>query len=137
MPPTLPTSKYRTTSLATLTCPPDSFQELWLIDQTTLNGPAPSLHPNYRGFITTTNRSASAPRVGTQHLTVSAAWRSSSYHPQLAGGGIGACLPTFHAAAADQARVASMPDTIWPVGGYPPDSSRDRRDAPVSMSHIY
>src|SRR5450759_4595218 len=27
------------------------------------------------------------------------------------------CLPTFHATAADQARVAFMPDTIWPVNG--------------------
>jgi hypothetical protein len=32
-------------------------------------------------------------------------------------------LPTFHAKAADQARVASMPGTIWPVAGFSPDSS--------------
>jgi len=107
-----------------------------LIEQTTLDGPAPSLHPHYRGFITTTNRSASTPRVGTQHLAVSAAWCSSSYHPKPAGGGIGTCLPTFHAAAADQDRVAFMPDTVRPVNGHPPDSSRDKAYAPVSMSHI-
>src|ERR1019366_9489073 len=56
--------------------------------------------------------------------------------PNPAGGGIGACLPTFHAAAADQARVACTPDTTWPVTGHPPDSSRDWMYAPVSMSHI-
>jgi hypothetical protein len=37
------------------------------------------------GFITTTNRSASTPRVGTQHLAVSAAWCSCSYHPRYCG----------------------------------------------------
>src|SRR5450759_4871736 len=68
---------------------------------------------------------AMTPRVGTQPLTVSAAWCSSSYHPKPAGGGIGTCLPTFHAAAADQDRVAFMPDTVRPVNGHPPDSSRD------------
>src|SRR5674476_973755 len=57
--------------------------------------------------------------------------------PNPASGGIGTCLPTFHAAAADQARVASMPDTTWPVNGHPPDSSQDRLYAPASMSHIY
>src|ERR1019366_6305934 len=65
--------------------PTRTFQELWLIEQTTLDGPAPSLPPHYRGFITTTNRSASTPRVGTQHLAVSAAWCSSSYPPKPGG----------------------------------------------------
>ena len=51
-----------------------------------------------------------------------------------ADGGIGTCLPTFHAKAADQARVASMPDTAWPVSGLPPGSSRGSDVAPVSMS---
>src|SRR5680860_129688 len=63
---------------------PTRFLPGTLVDRT--NNPrwsgAPSLHPHYRGFITTTNRSASTPRVGTQHLTVSAAWCSSSYHPK-------------------------------------------------------
>src|ERR1035437_8234635 len=54
--------------------------------------------------------------------------------PNPAGGGIGTCLPTFHAAAADQDRVAFMPDTVRPVNGHPPDSSRDFVDTPVSMS---
>src|ERR1035437_10558035 len=56
--------------------------------------------------------------------------------PNPAGGGIGTCLPTFHAAAADQARVAFMPDTTWPVNGHPPDSFQDRLYAPVSMSYF-
>src|SRR5450756_242601 len=55
--------------------------------------------------------------------------------PDAAGGGIGACLPTFHAAAADQARVAFMPDTDWPVNGHPPASSRSSKNAPVSYTH--
>src|ERR1019366_49123 len=56
--------------------------------------------------------------------------------PNPAGGGIGTCLPTFHAAAADQDRVAFIPDPVRPVNGHPPDSSRDKAYAPVSMSHI-
>src|ERR1035437_3796919 len=56
--------------------------------------------------------------------------------PNPAGGGIGTCLPTFHAAAADQDRVAFMPDTDRPINGHPPDSSRDCVNTPVSMSYI-
>src|ERR1035441_6271877 len=33
-------------------------------------------------------------------------------------------LLLFRAEAADRARVACMPDTTWPVSGYPPGSSR-------------
>src|SRR6185295_8700089 len=40
--------------------------------------PAPSLHPHYKGFSTTTSWSASAPRIGTRRLTVSAARRTPS-----------------------------------------------------------
>jgi hypothetical protein len=39
-------------------------------------------------------------------------------------------FPTFHAKAADQARVASMPGTTWPVNGYPPDLSWSHIDTP-------
>jgi hypothetical protein len=40
----------------------------------------------------------------------------------------GAHLPTFCANAADQAHVASLPGTAWPVSGHPPDPSpRHRR----------
>src|SRR5215207_10785902 len=45
-------------------------------------------------------------------------------------GRIGVGLPTFPAAAADQARVAFMPDTTWPVSGHPPGSSRSSEDSP-------
>jgi non-ribosomal peptide synthetase component F len=38
-------------------------------------------------------------------------------HPDFQGGGIGDRLLTFHARAADQAHVASMPGTTWPVNG--------------------
>ena len=37
----------------------------------------------------------------------------------------------------DQTRVASMPDTAWPIGGHPPGSSRDSRYIPVSMSSLF
>jgi hypothetical protein len=55
-------------------------------------------------------------------LRVPPAWDAPSHRPM--GGRIGVRLPTFHAGAADQAHVAFMPDTIWPVSGHPPDSSR-------------
>src|ERR1035437_6426708 len=50
---------------------PDAFssstqllpEHFWLTERTTAtDDPAPSLRPHYRGFITTTGRSASAPR---------------------------------------------------------------------------
>src|ERR1035438_10070886 len=50
--------------------------------------------------------------------------------PHAAGGGIVAWLPTFHAAAADQDRVAFMPDTVRPVNGHPPDSSQGPNQRP-------
>jgi len=46
----------------------------------------------------------------------------------------GTRLLLFRAEAADRARVACMPDTTWPVSGYPPGSSRSRRNTPVPMS---
>ena len=50
---------------------------------------------------------------------------------------VGSGLLLFHAEAADQARVAFMPDTAWPISGHPPDSSRDRSHTPVSMSSVF
>src|SRR5690606_36624869 len=49
--------------------PPRSF----LVDRTNTatNDPAPSLRPDYRGFTTTTSRSACVPGNGTQSLTAS------------------------------------------------------------------
>jgi hypothetical protein len=54
--------------------------------------------------------------------------------PETRAGSVESGLLPFHAEAADRARVASMPDTAWPVNGHPPDSSRDHLDTPVSMS---
>jgi hypothetical protein len=48
-------------------------------------------------------------------------------------GSIGTRFLTFRTGAADQAHVASMPGTTWPVNGHPPGSSRDYPPAPVSM----
>ena len=53
----------------------------WLLERTHPGEPVPSLHPHYRGFNTTTNRSASAGRNGTQCLTVSAARHAPSRTP--------------------------------------------------------
>jgi hypothetical protein len=52
------------------------------------------------------------------------------------GGSIGTRLPTFRARAADQAHVAYMPDTAWPISGHPPDSSRANSKHPVLMSPL-
>lgn len=53
--------------------------------------------------------------------------------PNPAGSRVGTRLPTFRANAADQARVAFMPDTTWPISGHPPGSSRSTASTPVSM----
>jgi hypothetical protein len=89
--------------------------------------------PPLRGFLATTSRSAGLPRDGTQRLAVSAACRAPCRHPPISGGGVGTGLPTFRVKAADQARVASMPGTVWPISGHPPDSSWSNPTAPVSM----
>src|ERR1700680_1141610 len=68
----------------------------------------------------------------TQSLTVPAAWEAPSHHPDQ-GSSVQARLLPFHADAADQAHVASTPDTAWPVSGHPPGSSRNHLNAPVSM----
>ena len=57
-------------------------------------------------------------------------------HPETRTSSIGFGLLPFHAEAADRARVASMPDTAWPISGHPPGSSRDLVDTPVSMSPV-
>src|SRR5664279_5867328 len=95
---------------------PRSSSRTHPVDRTTTatDDPAPSLHPHYKGFTTTTSRSASAPRDGTHSLTGTARLRNSLSPPpptQAGNGSVGARLPTFHAKAADQTHVASMPDT--------------------------
>src|SRR6266851_8946441 len=100
---------------------------------TATNDPAPSLHPRYRGFSTTTSRSAGVPGDGTQSLTGSPLGTLPVTCPRA--GGVRARL-LFRAEAADRARVVSMPDTAWPVSGHPPDSSRDHPYIPVLMSPV-
>ena len=80
------------------------------------------------GFIATTSRSASAPRIGTQSLAGSARLEGS-LSPDTAGS-TGTRLLTFHARAADQAHVAYVPDTARPISGHPPGSSRDTPHRP-------
>ena len=73
---------------------------------------------------------ASAPRIGTPSLTVSPL---GNLPLAAIDGSIGTRLLTFRAGAADQAHVACMPGTTWPVNGHPPGSSRDYPPAPVLM----
>ena len=90
--------------LQTSTCSPVSSRTSpGCSREQTHDEPAPSLHPHYRGFTTTTSRSASVRRIGTQRLAVSAARRSPSRPPaHSTRHGIDARLPTFRARAADQ-----------------------------------
>src|SRR5882757_3798860 len=79
MPPTPAASKWRTACPPDLTCPPASSRRTsGCSREQVINEPAPSLHPDYQSFIATTSRSASACRIGTQRLTVSAAQRAPS-----------------------------------------------------------
>lgn len=79
MPPRLPISKYQTTSPATSTGPstPPGGPPVGQTPTVT-SDPAPSLHSHYRGFGTTTGRSADMPRDGTRFLTVVTAWNTPS-----------------------------------------------------------
>ena len=96
---------------------------------TPTDDPTPSLHPQYRGFPATTGRSAGAPHNQGSAL---------SRPPQPAAGRVVARLLTFRPGAADQAHVASMPDTAWPVSGHPPGSSRSTRpNTPVLMPSVF
>jgi hypothetical protein len=74
------------------------------------DGPAPSLHPRYRGFVTTMSRSECRPRDGTQRLADSACLCALPLATPT-GGSIEASPPTFHVKAADRTRVAYMPGT--------------------------
>jgi hypothetical protein len=87
-----------------------------------------------RSFTTTTGQSAGIPASvlnSSRFLPIGAlplATRSTRGQPYRL------CLPTFHMEAADRTHAAFMPDTAWPVSGYPPDLSRNPVDAPVLMS---
>ncbi len=120
MPPTQAASVSRTTCSSDLTCSLFVLPEpsSWLLARTNLDEPTPSLQPHYRIFITTTSRSASGFRNGTQHLAISVAQRSPSHHPKT-GRGIGTRLPKFHVRAAEQDHATSVPDTAWPINGTP------------------
>jgi hypothetical protein len=91
-----------------------------------------------RSFPTTTSRSAGTPRGSVLDPSpVQPAWDTPSHPPPHARAGrTGGCLPTFRARAADQAHVAYMPDTTWPVSGSPPGSSRANSKHPVLMSSM-
>jgi hypothetical protein len=85
-----------------------------------------------QGFGATTSRSAGLSRDGTQRLTVAAACRTPSratwtQNAQRQCRGRPSHVPRE---AADEARVASMPGTIWPIGGHPPDLSWDNPKPP-------
>src|SRR5215218_3250936 len=112
-------------------------QKAWLIERTTAtDDPAPWLHSHYRRFTATTGRSAGKTRNGTQGPSRYPPLRTLPLAARPRARSIGSCLLTFHAEAADQARVASMPGTTWPVGGLPPGSSQDQMDTLVSIPPV-
>src|SRR3954451_15926183 len=112
--------------------PPEPTVRLIEQTQPRMTGPLGSTPTASSGsFPATTSQSASAPRIGTP----SRRCRPSGNLPLAtsSSGSIGTRLLTFRTGAADQAHVASMPGTTWPVNGPPPGSSRDYPPAPVSM----
>jgi len=105
------------------------------VDQanTATDDPAPSLRPHYRGFLTTTSRSASTPRDGTQSLTVSAAREPPCRHRSAAA----VSGRAFSRSAQEQQARLTSPSRRTPPGqsaGRPPGSSRGRVITPVLMS---
>ena len=105
------------------------------MNEQTADDPTPSLHPHrvkqelhryYESVRQRTPHRYSAPH-GFSRLG-----RSLS-RPGHRDAGIGVRLLTFRVRAADQAHVACMPDTTWPVSGYPPGSSRSYPYASVLM----
>jgi hypothetical protein len=90
--------------------------------------------PINRGFTTTTSRSASRTRNGTHTHAKRGLLFLTHTETRTSSTGFG--LLPFHAEAANRARVASMPDTTWPISGHPPGSSGDLVDTPISMSLV-
>jgi hypothetical protein len=87
-----------------------------------------------RSFTTTTNRSAGVPTASVlKPLQVMLLGPLPLTTPTPGVDGIGARLPTFHARAADQVHVASMPDTAWPVNGTPARLITDAQERPLLM----
>jgi hypothetical protein len=139
MPPTPAVSKSRTACPPNLTCPRASSQEYpGCSCEQIADEPTPSLHPHYRSFITTTGRSASGRRIGTQRLRFPPcdALPLARPRPTARTCPIDTRFPTFRAGAADRARAAFTPDTTWPISGHPPGSSRRLLTSPVSMSFL-
>src|SRR5262249_29572630 len=103
---------------------------------TATNDPAPSLHPHYRGFITTTSRSASVSprRYSRPHRhEVSRGLRGTPSRRPLVGGSIGTRLLTFRTRAADWAhatfhtghRLANRRAPARLIPGFTPDPGFD------------
>jgi hypothetical protein len=88
-----------------------------------------------RSFPATTGRSASASRDGTQSLTGSARL-GHSLSPSPPGRQYRDAPSHVPCESPDQAHVAYMPDTAWPISGHPPDSSRAKSKHPVLMSPL-
>jgi hypothetical protein len=82
------------------------------------------------------------PRNTSSPLTDSAA-RDPRFHQQprantapQAARGDGTTGSHVPCKSPDHARATSTPDTTWPVSRHPPDSSRGRKESPVSMPPI-
>src|SRR5918993_520452 len=138
MPPTPVASEYQKACSAVPTCPLASSRTKPVARANrSTDEPAPSLHPDYRGFVATTSRSASGRRDGTQRLTVPAARRAPSRHRPLPGPWLCRRPPSHvpcRSRRPDSRRLHAGQDTTWPINGHPPGSSRRHLTAPVLMS---
>ena len=76
-----------------------------------------SLHPHYRSFITTTNRSASATAtvLNVSQFLLLDTLPLAPLPNYPAECSVVSRLPTFRTEAADQAHATCMPDTAWPA----------------------
>ncbi len=101
----------------------------------TTDDPAPSLHPHYKGFTTTTSRSASAPSDGTQSLAAAVAWDTPCRHQRFPAAVSGRAFPRSTREQQSRLTSPSMPDTAWPAGsGTRQAHPGNALEIPVAMS---
>ena len=112
--------------------PPSSRR---LTERTTAtDDPAPSLRPRYRGFSTTTGRSASVPGDGT-HVPTGHSRLGHSLSPHADAAVSGHAFSRSAREPQTRAHATSAPDTAWPVNGTPARLIPETHTiAPVLMS---
>ena len=103
--------------------------EIQLAHKISPSGQVPSLNSHYRSFVTNTDLSAPVPRIDTISLTGSPLVPFSYTSRRQ--------VPAVPHESPDQAHATSMPDVVWPVGRYPPDSSRGNITSPVLTPFVH